>query len=248
MKIDKKNKVPYYHQIYCAINSRIKDGEVKVGDSLPSEKELCDYYDVSRTTVRLALRELESEELITRERGRGTYIKKSVETKFLQNFSSTVDELQKRGVSSRIKVLNNSIIDSTEEIANSLKISKKDKVIFIKRLISSNNQPLYFTEAYYPYDIFKKISNSKIIKKSFTKIIHEDYNIEVLYSKRTIEPDIPNKRIIKLLELKKEEQVIIYMQTLLGFKYKNTKRFIYGKEFFNKNYQKFTFERISNKW
>ena len=66
--------IPYYIQLIEALKEKISLGEWKVGDQLPSEPELCEIYGVSRTVVRQALREIELEGLITRRKGKGTFI------------------------------------------------------------------------------------------------------------------------------------------------------------------------------
>jgi len=56
-------------QIADAIRSAIVDGELLVGDRLPSEAELADQHGVSRATVREALKRLAAQSLIRTERG-----------------------------------------------------------------------------------------------------------------------------------------------------------------------------------
>ena len=123
MVLDKKSKIPYYYQVYCDLKDSINNGSLKEGDLVPSEKELCNIYKVSRSTIRLALRELEVSELIRRERGKGTFIEKAIETKFLQNFSSTIDELRNKGVPIITKILSKSVILPEERIATLLNTS-----------------------------------------------------------------------------------------------------------------------------
>lgn len=55
--------------------NQIANGEYGVGDQLPTEQTLGQMFDVSRVTVRLALKDLEREGLIERQRGRGTFLK-----------------------------------------------------------------------------------------------------------------------------------------------------------------------------
>jgi len=248
MELDRKNKIPYYYQIYCDLSSFIKNGKTKGGDKLPSEKELCQKYNVSRTTIRQALRELEFNGLINRERGKGTFIGKTIESRFLQSFSSIVDELHNKGVTTKTKIINNSVIFPTNRIADNLGISTRKKVIFIKRLVCVEGNPLYLTNAYYPHDVFKKIDSKLVRDKSFTRIIKEDFGIEVLFVKRILEPNVPNKELINLLNINEDNKVTLYIQTIFGFKYKNSKRFIYGEEFFKKTNEKFIFEQISDDW
>ena len=56
--IDKGSKIPLYLQLMDILIDKINKG-LKENDRLLSEREICDIYDVSRTTVRQALDELE---------------------------------------------------------------------------------------------------------------------------------------------------------------------------------------------
>ena len=56
----------------CARRSRADSGAP--GHQIPGEQELCELYGVSRTVVRQALRELELDGMITRRKGKGTFI------------------------------------------------------------------------------------------------------------------------------------------------------------------------------
>lgn len=64
-------RAPAYRALADALRARIMAGELRPGDRLPVEPELCREYDVSRSTVREALRVLSSEHLLTTRRGVG---------------------------------------------------------------------------------------------------------------------------------------------------------------------------------
>lgn len=65
-----------YEQLADRLRTRILSGELAPGDRLPIEPELCEQYGVSRTTVREALRQLSSQNLIVTTRGvtGGSYV------------------------------------------------------------------------------------------------------------------------------------------------------------------------------
>jgi GntR family transcriptional regulator, arabinose operon transcriptional repressor len=65
---------PLYIRTYELLKEKILAGEWSYGAMLPSEIELCEIYRISRGTIRLALAELENEKLVSRQRGRGTFI------------------------------------------------------------------------------------------------------------------------------------------------------------------------------
>ena len=66
-------KQPLYDQLVDILMEKI-DHEYRPGDLLPSERELSERYGLSRTTVRLALSELEQLGLVVRKHGRGTFV------------------------------------------------------------------------------------------------------------------------------------------------------------------------------
>lgn len=71
--LDKSIKKPLYIQLFETLSEQIQE-EMNSDDSLPTEKEICNQYLVSRTTVRLAMNELEKEGIIYRIQGKGSFV------------------------------------------------------------------------------------------------------------------------------------------------------------------------------
>ena len=57
-KIDKGTPIPLYFQLKNIILKYINEGNLKPGDSIPTEMELAQIFDISRTTIRQAITEL----------------------------------------------------------------------------------------------------------------------------------------------------------------------------------------------
>lgn len=72
LKAIKKTRI--YEEVVSQIHELIKEGRFKAGDQLPSERELAETFKVSRTSVREALRALETEGLIVSRTGAGTFV------------------------------------------------------------------------------------------------------------------------------------------------------------------------------
>ena len=73
-KIDFSSSVPYYAQLKSLIKDEITEGVWRNEDQLPSHSEICEMYDVSKSVVRQALRDLELEGYIMQRRGKLTEI------------------------------------------------------------------------------------------------------------------------------------------------------------------------------
>lgn len=82
------NKNPkVYEQVIDDIKNKIKSGEIKKGDRLPSERELSESLGVSRTSIREAIRALEVIGLVESRRGAGNYIKTNFEDSLFEPLS-----------------------------------------------------------------------------------------------------------------------------------------------------------------
>lgn len=68
------NQLPVYIQIHDQLKNEIEQGIWKVGDRLPSERELAVKFNVSRMTLRQAIQNLADEGILERKIGSGTYV------------------------------------------------------------------------------------------------------------------------------------------------------------------------------
>ena len=73
-KVERKAK---HQKIYDVLCHDILKGVYKPGQILPTEKELAKRFDASRPTIARAMRELQSEGLIIRQQGQGTFVRQS---------------------------------------------------------------------------------------------------------------------------------------------------------------------------
>jgi len=74
LKLKPLNKKKLYEEITVQIENLIENGELKVGNRLPSERELAEIFNVSRNPVREAIRVLEEKQLLQSKPGDGTYV------------------------------------------------------------------------------------------------------------------------------------------------------------------------------
>ncbi|HSU54812.1 MAG TPA: GntR family transcriptional regulator, partial [Candidatus Dormibacteraeota bacterium] len=66
---------PKYFQITREIISMIQSGSLGPGKPVPSENDIIEKYQVSNTTARKALHELEKEGWVNRVKGKGTFVR-----------------------------------------------------------------------------------------------------------------------------------------------------------------------------
>ncbi len=84
--------IPKYRQIIDAIQLKIKAGDLKKGDKIPSLNQFCKQYGLSQDTVLMAYNELKSKGIITSQVGKGYYIQNE-NTGFKHNVLLVFDRL-----------------------------------------------------------------------------------------------------------------------------------------------------------
>jgi GntR family transcriptional regulator len=108
-RTDPSSPVLLYLQLSGFFRERITSGEWSRGIQIPTEAELCESYDVSRTTVRQALVLLERDGLLLRGRGKGTFVRGPSLTVAPRSVSSFSAELRDLGMTPGARILVTSV-------------------------------------------------------------------------------------------------------------------------------------------
>ena len=175
--LDNSNAVPLYEQIKLVIKDNIINGVYSPGDQLPNEKQLCEKYNVSRITVRRALKELSNEGLIEVLQGKGTFVsKEKLDIKIL-DLGGYTDSLKSQHHNAKIQIIEKQIIKTNKEVAKALNIKEGDEVLKLKRLVLDENDPLGIDIAYFPLSLYPDMIDKIADDISTFNIIRKDYKI-----------------------------------------------------------------------
>lgn len=149
--IDRSSPVPLYHQIYGAILHDIRDGRLRVGESLPTEAEIGERFGVSRITVRQALADLVRAGHLTREKPRGPLLIKSapIEQRLGRLTSFFIADALAQGYQPRFVCLAAHRVNAGERGA-SLGLDPSDMVTRVERLLVDRTGPLATITSYVP--------------------------------------------------------------------------------------------------
>ena len=132
--LDKRSYLPLHQQLKAAIEDRILSGEWLPGTQVPSERELCEQYHISRITVRQALAALVMEGRLVRTQGRGTFVASPRIEQQLTQLTGFTQDMQARGKRPSAQVLEAGSISALPNVACALKIKVGENVIRLKRL------------------------------------------------------------------------------------------------------------------
>ena len=193
--------LPLYYQLSGILKREIRIGSLKQGDKLPSEKELCEKYKISRTTVRQALLSLVNEGLLYRKQGKGTFVARPKLSRSLVEVYSFSRDMKKLGLTPSSKVLEQKIIPATEDLARNLSLKVgEDKVIKLTRIRLANNEPLLIETAYIPYNLAPSLIKEDMEHNSLYSILNEKYQLFFSHAVETYEAISIGRKEARLLK------------------------------------------------
>ena len=197
--------VPLYQQIQHLIRHRIAKGEYTPGSQIPSEHELCRELNVSRVTLREALRELVRDHMLVKAQGKGTFVSADP-PKLLApvKYAGFLDELQERVLKLKIAAVDMRRIPATAELVATLRLHDDADVMRIRRLRHVDDEPFSFTVNYLPLEIGTRIREKDLHSVPLLRILQDDLKIPIVHARETIEaapadPEVAQKLGIPVL-------------------------------------------------
>lgn len=143
--VDMSESTTRYEEIARFLRSEISTAVP--GARLPSESQLCERFQVSRMTARAALQILDSEGLITRKRGRGTFVAARPVPRLLGSPLSFTESMRRRGLTTSSRVLAAGEIEPTQEDRAALGLQEGERPLLVERLRLAAEVPMAIERA-----------------------------------------------------------------------------------------------------
>lgn len=173
--LDRDGPLPLYAQLKAAIDARVDSGEWPPESQVPSERELCEQFRVSRITVRHTLHQLVSEGRLIRIHGRGTYVASSPLQKQLLPLVGFSEDMLTRGQKPGARVLRFEVIVGPLAVAQALQLASGEDVVVLKRLRLANGRPMALETVHLPEKPFPGIIRESLEDRSLYALLREKY-------------------------------------------------------------------------
>jgi GntR family transcriptional regulator len=205
----KKNPVPLYYQLEKVLRKRILSGKLKSDQTVPTEKELCQEFGVSRITVRQALLSLESDDLIRREQGRGTFVSFRKENPIQFRLYGMVDDLFHLGAQTLLKLHSKKLINPVPEIIRDMRLKPGEKVYLFEGIRHLENERKAFFQAFVPEGIGKNIRLTDPARPLFIKRVEREILETVKRGRQIISASIAEPHLARIMEVKKGAPLLV---------------------------------------
>jgi GntR family transcriptional regulator len=212
--IDRTSPVPFYFQLAALLEQEIASGRWEPKMRLPSEPGLCEHYGVSRTTVRQALARLEQEGLITRDKGRGTFVASSKPRSWLIQTTEGFfhDEFVRTGHRVTSRILHAGLKTLPNWACDALGLPLTTEGAVVERLRSVDGLVALYVVNCLP-SAFAEVVLELGADESLYQQLALNGGVRVVGGRRTVEAVIAGESLAELLEVA-PEHALSYIESV----------------------------------
>lgn len=203
----RNNAIPLYYQLETLLRRKIFNGEYSLGAPIPSEDALSEEYGVSRITVRQALGSLESDNLIVRHRGRGTFVSENVKDIGMPRFTGSIEDLVLMGIQTKSKLIDFSWVNASDSIKKKLNVTD-GKILRVEKVRGTKEGPFSHVFNYLPEKIGKKVKKQIVNKKPMLMILEENLDIQLSEADQTVAATIADTTSAQMLDVRVGEPLL----------------------------------------
>jgi GntR family transcriptional regulator len=199
--IDRRSPIPFYFQLTELLTREIETGRWSVGDRLPSEPAICEQFGVSRTTVRQALAALESEGLIRREKGRGTFVTERESGWLLQSAHGFYEEAERAGHAVHSRVLRRRVEPLPVWASDALRLQPGSDGVTVERLRWIDDRLVMYVISHFPAGVAEVLLHADLKTGSLYRVLEEREGLVVAGGRRVVEAARAEREVAGLLEI-----------------------------------------------
>jgi GntR family transcriptional regulator len=209
-KVEKDSPVPLYFQIERILEKHILNRDWVPGVQIPTETNLCEYFDVSRSVIRQALRNLSNRGLIERTPGKGTFVTiPKLRGSLIRNLAGFHEDTLAQGHIPSTRVLKHEIIPAHPTEASELGITIGQNVLELKRLRFVDGEPHLLSETYLRLDIEPRLSEINYNDISLYMVLDKQFGLHICSGKRVVEATVADQDTAVLLKIQEGAPVLL---------------------------------------
>lgn len=194
-------KKPLYAAIVDDLQKKIADGEYQPGETLPTESELCEQYNVSRITVRKAISCLEEAGVIDHPFSKTPCVKKNSIPRRINYMRGLSEDLLREGILCSNYILKAEKQTADETLAEAMNVPVGEPLYYIERLRYGNGDPLCYQVLHLTAKYCPNLLTEDMTKGSLYALLENKYGLKIGHCEQSITACISTYRLCALLEL-----------------------------------------------
>jgi len=204
---------PKYYWLKRILRDRI--AQLNPGDAIPSESELCQAYEISRTTVRKAIGDLIQEGLVYTMQGKGAFVApRKLLSAWAQKTAGLFADMTERGFKVSMLVLHKALVLPEETVRGELRLAVGETVLRLVRLRFVDGKPFDIVTNFIPVRLFPGIENEDFEHYSLYAILRGKYGAHFERGVRLVEAGACSPEEARLLKVKAQSPILITHSTM----------------------------------
>ena len=175
-------------------------GALLLGDKLPNEDDLAARFDVSRATIREAVRGLVDSGYLSRVHGSGTFVTGIPRGEHaLETSLSYTKMITAAGAEPGIKILGVKVVEPEEAVANRLSMQIEAEVLRVERVRTADGRPVVYSVDQIPWELISDTDIHAIDPSLHTVLANHGY--EVRSATARLAPVVASARLARMLDV-----------------------------------------------
>src|SRR5699024_11569516 len=141
--------IPKYYQIYRKLLNQIRSGKFEELDRFYSDTELVQKYEVSRGTIREAVKLLIQQGYIVREQGKGTFVTSPTIEQDSDKLMGFTELIIKHDITPSARVIEQEIVDPPLDLKGLMNLEDETKLVSIVRIRYGDEEPLIIERSHF---------------------------------------------------------------------------------------------------
>ncbi|MEV4252106.1 GntR family transcriptional regulator [Spirillospora sp. NPDC049652] len=206
--IDPNSPVPKYFQLRAILLDMIESAELPVDASIPSERELCARYGLSRMTVRQGVDQLVSEGRLYRVPGKGTFVARPKIEMPLRLVSFTEDMLA-RGMRPGAIDLDRRTVPADARLARAFEVELGTPIHIVERLRTADGEPMALERAHILASLAPDLLDRRLADRSLYGVLEAVYGLVFDAGDQTIDAGLADATDARHLQIPRGSAVLL---------------------------------------
>lgn len=219
--INREDPMPLYYQIKSHIKGKIEDGAWSVGTEVPSEMDLADQFEVSRSTIRKALDELEKEGYVKKSQGKGTVVSEPKITP-LAALTSFSENMQAAGLHPSYDTKLIKKCSPPRQVADFFGVDPDNDggALYIKRILKADDDPIAIQNAYLSTKTIEPhielFNETYLDNHSMYNLLEKECSIDLWTAEEEIDASLSGGEEEALLEMDSRKPLLVIRRKTSG--------------------------------
>ncbi|MFZ7101112.1 MAG: GntR family transcriptional regulator [Peptococcaceae bacterium] len=213
--IDKNSVIPIYYQLAKLFEGRIRRGELKPGEAMPSETDIAAEFGISRMTVRRAISELVTAGMVYAQQGKGTFVAIPKLNNIVFELDNFTEEIKERGLQCKTRLLEAKIVRATDTLKILFRTDDEStKFLYFRTVLSAENEQLVYEKKYTIYTKNKPILESEIKDPTLPGLIEANSGYLPVSSEKVLYAAVSTQEEAEILGIGLNAPLFVIEQTI----------------------------------